>query len=250
MALVKSQKEIEKVRESCRIVSDVLKYIGSFVQEGVTTGELDKLIESFILSKGGRPAFKGYRVRKRVFPASSCISVNEEVVHGIPGGRKLKSGDIVSIDVGVEKDGYYGDSAYTFAVGKISPKKQRLLKVTEESLYKGIGKAVEGNEVNDIGSAVQNYVEGSGFHVVRTLVGHGIGKKLHEEPSVPNYYVPGASQKLFEGMLLAIEPMVNYGTEVVYEEEDGWTIVTADMQDSAHFEHTVLIGKDKAEILT
>lgn len=250
MPLVKSQKEIERVRESCRIVSDVLKHIMGFITEGVTTGELDRIIEDFIVSNGGRPAFKGYKVRKRSFPASSCISVNEEVVHGIPGSRKLREGDIVSVDVGVEKDGYFGDSAYTFPVGKISPKKARLLKVTEESLYKGIAKAVDGNEVNDIGAAVQNYVEGSGFSVVKALVGHGIGKNLHEEPAIPNYFVPGASRKLHEGMLIAIEPMVNYGTGEVYEEEDGWTVVTSDGQDSAHFEHTVLVRKGKAEILT
>ena len=250
MSLVKTKKEIDCVRESCRIVSDVLKHIGKFVSAGVTTGELDKIVEDFIRSRGGRPAFKGYRVKNREFPASACISVNSEVVHGIPGERKLTEGDIVSIDVGVEKNGYYGDSAYTFAVGEVSQKKKRLLKVTEESLFKAIEKAVEGNEVNDIGSAVQSYVEGSGFSVVKALVGHGIGKNLHEEPAIPNYFIPGRSMKLKEGMLLAIEPMVNYGTGEVYEESDGWTIVTADNEDSAHFEHTVLVKKGKAEILT
>jgi methionyl aminopeptidase len=250
VSLVKSPKEIELVRESCRIVSDVLKHIKAYIAEGITTGEIDRIIEDFILSRGGRPAFKGYKVKNRSFPASSCISVNEEVVHGIPGKRKLKKGDIVSVDVGVEKNGYFGDSAYTFPVGEISAKKQRLLKVTEESLYKGIARAVAGNEINDIGAAVQNYVEGSGFSVVKALVGHGIGKNLHEEPAVPNYFVPGRSIRLMEGMLLAIEPMVNYGTDEVYEEKDGWTIVTADNQDSAHFEHTVLVKKGKAEILT
>lgn len=250
MALIKSPKEIELVRESCKIVSDVLKHIKSFVEEGITTLELDKIIESFIVSKGGRPAFKGYKVNKRVFPASSCISINEEVVHGIPGERKLRKGDIVSIDVGVEKNGYFGDSAYTFAVGEISEKTSRLLKITQESLMRGIRQAIDGNDVNDIGAAVQNYVEGAGYSVVRALVGHGIGKKLHEEPPIPNYYVPGRSQRLHEGMLIAIEPMVNYGTGEVYEEEDGWTIVTTDKKPSAHFEHTVLIKKGKAEILT
>jgi len=231
--LIKSQKEIELVRESCKIVSDVLKHIKVYVAEGVSTGELDKIIEEFIISRGGRPAFKGYKVKKRIFPASSCISVNDEVVHGIPGDRKLKNGDIVSVDV-----------------GEISSKNARLLKITEESLYRGIRQAIDGNEVNDIGSAVQNYVEGAGFSVVKALVGHGIGKNLHEEPAVPNYYVPGRSQRLHDGMLIAIEPMVNYGTGEVYEDKDGWTIVTADNQASAHFEHTVLIRKGKAEILT
>lgn len=160
------------------------------------------------------------------------------------------NGDIVSVDVGVEKNGYYGDSAYTFPVGEISSKNARLLKITEESLHRGIRQAIDGNEVNDIGSAVQNYVEGAGFSVVKALVGHGIGKNLHEEPAVPNYYVPGRSQRLHDGMLIAIEPMVNYGTGEVYEDKDGWTIVTADNQASAHFEHTILIRKGKAEILT
>ncbi len=250
MSLIKTPKEIEGVRESCRIVSDVLKHIGGYIQEGITTGEIDRIVEDFIRSRGGRPAFKGYKVKKRAFPASACISVNSEVVHGIPGERKLMNGDIVSIDVGVEKNGYYGDSAYTFEVGEVSNKRKRLLKVTKESLRKGIERAIEGNEVNDIGAAVQQYVEGSGFSVVRALVGHGIGRNLHEEPAVPNYFIPGRSLLLKEGMLLAIEPMVNYGTGEVYEDSDGWTIVTADNEDSAHFEHTVLVKKGKAEILT
>lgn len=250
MSLIKTKEEIELIRESCRIVSDVLKYIKDFVKEGKTTGELDLLIEEFILSKNAYPAFKGYKVKKRIFPASSCISVNDEVVHGIPGKRKLKEGDIISIDVGVKKNGYYGDGAYTFGVGQISAKKAKLLKVTDESLYKGIEQAIEGNVINDISCAIQNYVEGSGFGIVRELVGHGIGKNLHEEPSVPNFYSPVSNQKLYEGMVLAIEPMVNYGTYAVYQKEDGWTISTRDSEPSAHFEHTVLVGKDKAEILT
>lgn len=250
MPLIKTHEEIEYVRESCRIVSEVLKHIGEFIKEGTSTGEIDRKAEEIIRSNGGRPAFKGYKVGKKVFPASACISVNEEVVHGIPGDRLLRNGDIVSVDVGVEKNGYFGDSAFTFPVGEISKGNQRLLNVTKESLMRGIRQAIDGNEVNDISSAVQNYVEGSGFSVVKALVGHGIGKKLHEEPAVPNFYVPGKTQRLHEGMLLAIEPMVNYGDDQVYEEEDGWTIVTADGKPSAHFEHTVLIKKGKAEILT
>lgn len=250
MALIKTQEEIELIRESCKIVSEVFVYIKEYIKEGITTGEIDKLIEEFILSKDAYPAFKGYKVKKKAFPSSSCISVNDEVVHGLPGKRKLNSGDIISIDVGVKKNGYYGDGAYTFAVGEISPKKAKLLKVTEESLYKGIEKAVDGNEINDIACAIQNYVEGSGFGIVRELVGHGIGKNLHEEPSVPNFYSPASNQKLYEGMVLAIEPMVNYGSFQVYLKNDGWTIATKDNEPSAHFEHTVLVNKVKPEILT
>lgn len=250
MSLIKTQKEIDLIRESCKIVSEVFEYIKEFIKEGTTTGEIDKLIEDFIISKDAYPAFKGYKVKKKAFPSSSCISVNEEVVHGIPGKRILKNGDIVSIDVGVKKNGYYGDGAYTFSVGEISPKKAKLLKITEESLYKGIAMAVEGNEINDISIAIQNYVEGSGYGVVRELVGHGIGKNLHEDPAVPNFYSPASNQKLYEGMVLAIEPMVNYGTFKVFVENDGWTITTKDQEPSAHFEHTVLVNKGKPEILT
>lgn len=250
MSLIKTQKEIELISESCKIVSEVLKYIKDYVKEGITTGELDKLIEDYIVSKNAYPAFKGYKVDRKSFPSSSCISVNEEVVHGLPGKRILKKGDIVSIDVGVKKNGYYGDGAYTFAVGEISPKISKLLKITQESLLKGIAMAIDGNEVNDISVAIQNYVEGSGYGIVRELVGHGIGKNLHEEPSVPNFYSSGSTQKLYEGMVLAIEPMVNYGTHKVYQRKDGWTIATKDELPSAHFEHTVLVSKGKAEILT
>ena len=250
MALIKSQKEIDLIRESCKIVSEVLEHIRKFIKEGITTGELDRIIEDFIVSKEAYPAFKGYKVNKRIFPSSSCISVNEEVVHGLPGKRVLVNGDIVSIDVGVKKNGYYGDGAYTFAVGEITPKKAKLLKVTQDSLYKGIAMAVDGNEVNDISVAIQNFVEGSGYGIVRELVGHGIGKNLHEDPAIPNFYSPESKQRLFEGMVLAIEPMVNYGTYKVYQKNDGWTISTKDEEPSAHFEHTVLVSKGKAEILT
>jgi len=249
MSLIKSVKEIDLMRASGRIVGDVLKYIKEFVKEGVTTAELDEKIEEFILSHGGYPAFKGYGGRLK-FPASSCISINEEVVHGIPGSRALKDGDIVSIDIGVKKDGYFGDAAYTYEVGDPGQKKAKLLKVTNESLYKGIEQAIPGNTINDIACAVQNYVEGSGFSVVRALVGHGIGKNLHEEPAVPNYYSPENKQKLYSGMTLAIEPMVNYGTHEIVTKKDGWTTVTKDNEPSAHFEHTVLITEGKPEILT
>jgi methionyl aminopeptidase len=252
MSLIKSEKEIEYMRESNRIVAESLRHIKSFVQVGLTTKELDEEIEKFILSENGKPAFKGYGgTRKRKgFPASACISINEEVVHGIPSGRKLETGDIVSIDVGVLKNGYYGDSAYTFAVGEISSKKKNLLKITEESLYKGIAKATAGNSINDIAVAIQTYVEGSGYGVVRDLVGHGIGKDLHEEPAVPNFYSTASNFKLRAGMTIAIEPMVNYGTFGVKTLSDGWTIVTRDGEPSAHFEHTILITEREAEILT
>lgn len=250
MALIKSEREIHLIRESCKIVSEVFEYIKGFIKEGISTGEIDNLIEEFIISKNAYPAFKGYKVKNKLFPSSSCISVNEEVVHGLPGKMILKNGDIVSIDVGVKKDGYFGDGAYTYAVGEISQKKAMLLKITEQSLYKGIDMAVEGNEVNDISAAIQNYVEGSGYGIVRELVGHGIGKNLHEDPPVPNYYSSDSNQKLYEGMVIAIEPMVNYGTYKVFVENDGWTIKTRDKEPSAHFEHTILINKGKPEILT
>lgn len=250
MSLIKTEKEIDLIRESSKIVAGVFEHLKDHIKEGITTAEIDKLVEDFIISKDAIPAFKGYRVGKRIFPASSCISVNDEVVHGIPGNRKLESGDIVSVDVGVKKNGYFGDSAYTYKVGETSAKINKLLRITEESLYKGIEMAIDGNEINDIAVAIQNYVEGSGYGVVRDLVGHGIGKNLHEEPSVPNFYSPGSKQRLFEGMVLAIEPMVNYGTFGVKQDRDGWTIRTHDGEPSAHFEHTVLIKKGKAEILT
>jgi methionyl aminopeptidase len=252
MSLIKSEKEIEFMRESNRIVADALRYIKSFVKPGITTKELDTEIENYILSNDGKPAFKGYGgTRKRPgFPSSACISINEEVVHGIPSSRKLNTGDIVSIDVGVLKNGYYGDSAYTYSVGEITTKKKNLLKITEESLYKGIAKATAGNSINDIAVAIQTYVEGSGYGIVRDLVGHGIGKNLHEEPAVPNFYSTGSNFKLRAGMTIAIEPMVNYGTYNVKTLSDGWTIVTRDGEPSAHFEHTILITDNEAEILT
>jgi len=252
MSLIKSEKEIELMRVSCGIVSAALKYINDFIKEGITTAELDNEIESFIVGKNAIPAFKGYGAsgKRKGFPSSACISINEEVVHGIPSNRKLKDGDIVSVDIGVLKNGFYGDSAYTFGVGEISAKSKNLLKVTEKSLYKGIEKAVSGNTINDIAVAVQTYVEGSGYGVVRDLVGHGIGKRLHEEPAVPNFYSTANNFLLKSGMTIAIEPMVNYGDYRVETLKDGWTIVTKDREPSAHFEHTVLVKEGAAEILT
>jgi methionyl aminopeptidase len=248
--LIKSAAEIELVRVSCKIVAGVLNYIEQFIKPGVTTKEIDNIIEEYILSKNSVPAFKGYKVNKNVFPASSCISINEEVVHGIPGPRVLKNGDIVSIDVGVKKNDYYGDGAKTFAVGEISDGKKKLMKVTEESLYKGIENATDGSLVNDVSLAIQQHVQSNGFSIVRELVGHGIGKKLHEEPPIPNYYYSGNRFKFKAGMTIAIEPMVNYGTYKVKVLDDKWTYVTQDGEPSAHFEHSILITNSKPEILT
>jgi methionyl aminopeptidase len=248
--LVKTASEIEAIRESCSIVAGVLSYIEKFLKPGVTTSEIDELIEDYIESKDAEPAFKGYKVHKNIFPASSCISINEQVVHGIPGSRKLIDGDIVSIDVGVKKNGYYGDGAKTFAIGEVSPAKKKLLKIAQESLYLGLDNARDGNYINDVSLAIQQHVEAAGFSVVRDLVGHGIGKQLHEEPPIPNYYHNGYRNKFKEGMTVAIEPMVNYGTYKVKILNDKWTYVTADGEPSAHFEHSVLITKGKPEILT
>lgn len=248
--MVKDISEINLIRESCKIVAGVLTYIEKFIKPGVTTLELDAIIEDFIKSKDAYPAFKGYTVNKNVYPACSCISVNEEIVHGIPGQRKLIEGDIVSIDVGVKKNGYYGDGAKTFAVGVVSEGKKRLMKVTEESLYLGLEKATDGKFINEASLAIQEHVQAAGFSIVRELVGHGIGKKLHEEPPIPNYYYSGNKYKFKEGMTVAIEPMVNYGTYKVKILSDNWTYVTFDGEPSAHFEHSVLITKGQPEILT
>lgn len=248
--MVKTPGEIIAIRESNKIVAGVLSYIEKFLNPGITTLEIDDLVEDYIKSRGGVPAFKGYKVHKNIFPASSCISINEEVVHGIPGSRKLLEGDIVSIDVGVKKNDYYGDGAKTFAIGEISPAKKKLMKIAEESLYLGLENATDGNFINDVSMAIQQHVEAAGFSVVRDLVGHGIGKELHEEPPIPNYYNSGYRAKFKEGMTVAIEPMVNYGTYKVKVLGDKWTYVTADGKPSAHFEHSVLITKGQPEILT
>ncbi len=248
---IKSPREIELIRESSQIVAEVLALLGSRIKPGMHTQELDEIAERFIRSRGGTPAFKGYgRDTSNPFPASICISVDDVVVHGIPNGTVLEEGQIVSIDVGVRKNGYYGDGARTFPVGRISEEKRRLLRVTEESLYKGIEQAVAGNHLHDVSFAVQKHVEANGFSVVRDLVGHGVGKSLHEEPAIPNYGEPGTGIKLKEGMVLAIEPMVNAGTYKVEVEADGWTVRTADRKPSAHFEHTVVVRKGEPEILT
>ncbi|HEY6951596.1 MAG TPA: type I methionyl aminopeptidase [Bacteroidota bacterium] len=251
MIYLKSKREIELIRESCRIVAEVLKLVGAQVKPGVTTLELDKLAEDYIRAFDGLPAFKGYGSQKsNLFPATLCTSIDAEVVHGIPSKRALKEGEIVSIDVGVKKEGFFGDGAWTFPVGEVSLEKQRLLKVTEESLAKGIERATSGNRVHDISFAVQTHVEANGFSIVRELVGHGVGKELHEPPNVPNFGRPGTGPELKNGMTLAIEPMVNYGGYQVNVEQDGWTVVTRDGLPSAHFEHTIAIVDGKPEILT
>jgi len=249
--LTKTDREIALMTESCSIVAEVLRLLRPLVKAGVTTIELDGAAEEFIRSRGGEPAFKGYGTdRRNLFPASICSSVNEEVVHGIPGPRTLAEGDIVSVDVGVKKDGYFGDGAWTFPVGAISAEKARLLRVTEEALMAGIANTVAGRRVHDISAAIQQRVEADGYSVVRDLVGHGIGTRLHEEPAVPNFGNPGTGMLLEEGMTLAIEPMVNAGGYRVNVDRDGWTIRTADGKPSAHFEHTVLVTGGAARILT
>jgi methionyl aminopeptidase len=251
MIPLKSIEEIEFIRESSRIVADVLKLVGAQVRSGMTTLELDKVAEDFIRSMGGEPAFKGYGWdKKNLFPATLCTSIDAEVVHGIPIKRMLKDGDLLSIDVGVKKNGFYGDGACSFAIGEVSEEKQRLMRVTQESLAKGIEQAVAGKRVHDVSNAIQHHVEANGFSVVRDLVGHGVGRKLHEEPSIPNFGEPGTGVVLKDGMTLAIEPMVNAGTWRVKVATDGWTVLTVDGKPSAHFEHTIAIIHGKAEILT
>jgi methionyl aminopeptidase len=249
--LIKSKKEIDYIRESCRIVAETLQLLKSNVRPGITTLELDKIAEDYIISNDAIPAFKGYSQGGAPgFPGSVCSSVDDEVVHGIPGQRVLKDGEIVSLDIGVLKNGYFGDAALTVAVGNISDDNKKLMDVTERSLQLGIEQAVAGNKVHDISYAVQTYVEANGFSVVRDLCGHGVGKFLHEDPSVPNFGKKGTGPKLKNGMTLAIEPMVNAGKYDVITAADGWTIITADGSTSAHFEHSILINNNSPEILT
>lgn len=239
------------MREPSALVAQVLKLVGASIQPGVTTGQLDRIAEDFIRSCGGIPVFKGYGHEPgNLFPATLCISIDNEVVHGIPGMRILKDGEIVSIDVGVKKNGFVGDGAYTFPVGRVSQDKERLMRITQESLAKAVEVAIDGNKVGDIGYAVQSYVEEAGYSVVRELCGHGVGRDLHEAPNVPNYGRRNSGTKLVAGMTIAIEPMVNLGSHKVRTAHDGWTILTFDGSPSAHFEHTVVVRKEKAEILT
>jgi len=246
MIIIRSPREVEQIRKANVVVAEVLERLKTLVVPGVTTDELDGISEEFILSKGAVPAFKGYRG----YPKTLCVSINEEVVHGIPNKRKLKEGDIVSIDVGTNLHGYFGDAAITLPVGEVHPEAKRLLEVTEKALSIGIGMAKVGNRLFDISHAVQAWVESNGFSVVRDFVGHGIGKSLHEDPQIPNFGSPNQGPRLEKGMIFALEPMVNEGTYEVRVLDDGWTVVTADGKPSAHFEHTIAITDGEAEILS
>ena len=246
MIVYKTKEEIELIRISSLLVGKTLAIVGKLIQPGVTTMYLDKIAEQFIRDNGGIPGFLNYNG----YPNTLCISVNGEVVHGIPSKRILKDGDIVSVDCGVIKNMYYGDSAYTFSVGAVTSEVKKLIDITKKSLYLGIEQAIEGKRVGDIGFAVQSYAEINNYSIVRELVGHGVGRKLHESPEVPNYGKKGNGSKLKEGMVIAIEPMINMGKRHIKQLKDGWTIVTADGLPSAHFVHTIAIGIEKADILS
>ena len=246
MISVKSSRDLIAMKDACRISAQALQLAGEWIKPGVTTGEIDRAIRRFIEKSGAKPSFLGYGG----FPASACISVNDTVIHGIPGTRVIREGDIVSVDVGAYYNGYHGDNAATFAAGAIAPEAQALLDATRESLYEGIRAAQPGNRVGDIGAAVQRYVEARGYSVVRQYVGHGVGTDLHEDPNVPNYGTPGRGPRLLPGMTIAIEPMINMGTHEVKVLGDKWTVVTADGRLSAHFEHTIAITPDGPVILT
>lgn len=247
MIVLKTGRELKIMREACRISAGALQTAGKAVEPGVTTAELDKLAEDYIRSQGGVPNFLNYEG----YPATACISVNNEVIHGIPSAKRvLKSGDIVSIDLGAKFEGYHGDNAATFVCGDVSPEAKRLIDTTRESLYEGIRAAVTGGRIGDIGNAVQSYVEARGYSVVRQFVGHGIGTHLHEAPEVPNFGTAGRGIRLMPGMTLAIEPMINAGGSDVKILPDGWTVLTKDGSLSAHFEHTVVITADGPKIMT
>ena len=246
MIHLRTNEEIALLKENALIVSKTLAEVGKRIAPGVTTRELDKLAETFIRDHGAIPAFLGYNG----FPNTLCLSVNDVVVHGIPSDYCLQEGDIISVDCGTCYKGYFGDSAYTFAVGEINEASAQLMKATKESLYKGIEQAIEGNRIGDIAAAVQNHVEQFGYGVVREMVGHGIGRRMHESPEVPNFGKRGNGKRLQEGMVICIEPMVNEGTHEVYLDKDGWTLHTADHKRSAHYELTIVVRKGKAEVLS
>ena len=246
MIYYKTEDEIDLIRKSSLLVAKTHAEIAGLIKPGITTLALDKIAEEFIRDNGGIPAFKGYGG----FPNTLCMSPNEQVVHGIPNDRVLTEGEILSVDCGVMMDGFYGDSAFTYEVGDVGDKTKQLLKVTKESLYKGIEMAVSGNRIGDIGYAVQKHAESFGYGVVRELVGHGVGKNLHESPEVPNYGRKGKGILLKEGLVIAIEPMINMGVKQIMQHNDGWTITTFDKKPSAHFEHTIVVRKGKAEILS
>jgi len=246
MIQYKTSEEVQLIKQSADILGRAHGEVAKHIKEGVKTSFLDKVAEEFIRDHNGVPSFKGYNG----FPASLCISVNEVIVHGFPSDYELKDGDIISVDCGVFHQGFHSDSAYTYPIGEVSPSVKALLKVTRDSLYLGIEQAVVGNRIGDIGFSIQKFVEAKGYTVVRELVGHGLGKKLHEAPEVPNYGKKGSGILLKAGMVIAIEPMINLGTRNIVQERDGWTIRTADRKPSAHYEHTVAILEDKTEVLT
>lgn len=246
MIYLKTPEEIELLRKSNLLVGKTLAEVAKAIRIGVTTLELDKIAEDFIRSNGALPGFLGYQG----FPNTLCVSVNDQVVHGIPSNYALKDGDIVSVDCGTIIDGFYGDSAYTFCVGNVDPKVKKLLDTTKEALYKGIEQARHGNRIGDIGYAIQQHCQAAGFSVVREMVGHGVGRNMHEDPEVPNYGKRGQGLQLREGMVIAIEPMINMGNRGIVFERDGWTIRTIDRKPSAHFEHTIAIQKGDASILS
>ncbi len=246
MIHLKNKEEIELLRENNLLVSETLALLAQHIAPGVTTLELDRIAEDFIRSRGATPGFLGYNG----YPNTLCVSVNEQVVHGIPSSYSLKDGDIVSVDCGTFMKGFYGDSAYTFAVGSISAETQRLLDVTREALYKGVAQAKVGNRVGDVSEAVQEHAERNGFTIVRELTGHGLGRRMHESPEVPNYGMRGSGKLLKAGMVICIEPMINYGSRDVIFEKDGWTVRTRDRKPSAHFEFAVAITKEGPDVLT
>jgi methionyl aminopeptidase len=246
MIRIKNDDEIKRIAEACEIVFDVFKDIGPYVVDGMLTQELDIMAISIMNRHQAHSAFKGYKG----YPANICISVDNEVVHGIPGKRRLKTGDLVSIDVGVVKNGYYGDATRSYGVGQVSAVKQRLMAVTEQALLLGISQAVSGKRLLDVSTAIQRHVEGNGFSVVRDLVGHGVGRELHEEPQIPNFAFSGANPSIRVGMTLAIEPMVNAGSAMVKVLDDGWTVVTADGANSAHYEDTIVVRENGPQNLT
>ncbi len=246
MFQLKTDEEVELLRQSNLLVSATLSAVAALMKPGITTQEIDRMAEEFIRDHGGSPGFKGYNG----YPATLCISINDQVVHGIPSRRVLKDGDIVSVDCGVLMNGFNGDSAFTFTVGEVKPEALRLIRVTKECLYLGIAQAVSGKRIGDIGYAIQHHAEINGFSVVREMVGHGVGRHLHEPPEVPNYGKPGTGEVLPNGLTIAIEPMINMGKRHINQDKDGWTIWTTDKKPSAHFEHSVVIRDNAADVLS
>ncbi len=246
MIYLKTREEIELMRQAALLVSRTLAVVAKEIKPGISALKLDKLAEEFIRDNGGVPAFKGYNG----YPATLCTSINEQVVHGIPNGEALKEGDIISVDCGAKKNGFFGDHAYTFCVGEVKPEIKKLIEVTKECLYKGIEQAQLNNRIGDISFAIQQHAEKNGYGVVRELVGHGLGKQLHEDPEVPNYGTKGSGPKIKNGLTIAIEPMINMGKRGVKQLSDGWTIITADGLPSAHFEHDIAVIDGKTEILS